>query len=63
MSSDSLQERILRACYEFINADENRYKQERNEDFYKAFGDFVRKSSFENLLRRGSSENLKQQWQ
>ena len=62
MTSKGLQERILRACYDFIDAAGDRYKQERNDEFYNTFKTFVKKETFNNLLRRGCNEDLKQQW-
>ena len=62
MTSKDLQERILRTCYEFMNADSKRHEQVKDAKFFTEFKTFVKQNSFENLLRRGCGEDLKRQW-
>ena len=60
MTSKGLQERILKTCHDFLESDENLYKEERNDAFYNKFKEFVKKgSTFDSLMQRGISEDLK----
>ena len=60
MTSKGLQERILQTCRDFLESEVNLYKEERNEAFYKKFKEFIKKGkTFDSLMRRGCSEDLK----
>ena len=61
-----MQDRILQACHAFISADKDRFGRARkmDEKFCQEFEDFIRNEvNYEELLKRGCKESLKQQWE